>query len=531
MKQWQEEIYKLYTEGKQFEAGKYHPRFSKTSQELRKKGVSAPARDAIHFISNLLEYVGIFSEEETDSVVKNNIFAEKRMRFLELLDIHSKEIKSSAADIEENYSSQFDRYFEIESANRGRFGRKSKYSDNAANIEMKKQQKEELQKLKSAASGGAADALDVLSTVTDEADKDLGETLGYAYSDDPDTHFEIWLSNPGFVNKVIGFIKDSVPENVEIEVNDASENHYIEDHGDPRWEDLPDRPDGGKYTGAKKIIEFTVGPDNNLAIAAAKGGRERIEKILNDWLEENTSGGGAAVHPPAEKGILKDILTPRRPRFSINDLNEPSRKGGDEDEYGSDLPEMPEMRDEGDAREFYREPKRDIGDEDEFAGDEGYTPKWAQEEEEGYDDEEDDDYYNQRYKDTYGDEDNDSEDEDDDEGYDDYEGRPLKGYKPKWANEENEDHPGSRRSPEEGEYDDLYYDKEAFNKADLNDDEELSKYERKRSQAINKAMKKKKEKNNENIKMSPQQMNQWMYMQRAQRMQNNLRQNEKWGNY
>jgi hypothetical protein len=79
MKDWQEHeaIYKVYTEAKQFEAGKYHPRFSKTSQELRSRGVSVPSRDAIHFISNLLEYVNIFSEEETDSVVKNNSFAEK----------------------------------------------------------------------------------------------------------------------------------------------------------------------------------------------------------------------------------------------------------------------------------------------------------------------------------------------------------------------------------------------------------------------------------------------------------------------
>jgi predicted amino acid-binding ACT domain protein len=54
---------------------------------------------------------------------------------------------------------------------------------------------------------------------------------------------------------------------------------------------------------------------------------------------------------------------------------------------------------------------------------------------------------------------------------------------------------------------------------------------KKRGSAIKKAMKGKKDENNEDIKMSPQQMNQWMYNQRTSRMQNNLKQNERWSNY
>jgi len=495
MKQWQEEIYKLYTEGKQFEAGKHHTRFGGTAKEMRERGHSVPSRDAMLFISNLLERIGIFSEEETDSVVKNFNAAERRLVFLSLLDAHSEEIKDRSSDIDEIYESELEKYTKVEARNRGASGREEKYQTNVTARELQQQHKQQLQDLKQQATGSAADALNVISSGLDEAEQEMVGSLKSSYEEDT-TIIEIIVGSPNQITKVVNFIKPYV--------------------GDSEIETFNDR------------VEVSAGPNTDLARLVAKVGRRKVENTINDWLDDNVyKSGTTVITPPDEPGAAADLVSARRPAAS---LEEPASKGGDEDEYGSDIPEMPEMSDEGDAREFYREPKRDIGDEDEFAGDEGYTPKWAQEEEEGYDDEEDDDYYNQRYKDTYGDEDDDNEDEDDDEGYDDYEGRPLKGYKPKWANEENEDHPGSRKSPEEGEYD-LDYDKEAFDKADLDDNKKLSEYERKRSQAINKAMKNEKEENNENIKMSPQQMNQWMYMQRAQRMQNNLRQNERWGNY
>jgi hypothetical protein len=116
------------------------------------------------------------------------------------------------------------------------------------------------------------------------------------------------------------------------------------------------------------------------------------------------------------------------------------------------------------------------------------------------------------------------DDEDDDESFS---SRRL-GY-----GSEEEEHGGARRSPKEGEYDRSEdYDEEALDpEADLDDDGELSEYEKKRGSAIKKAMRGEKDENNEDIKMSPQQMNQWMYNQRTSRMQNNLKQNERWGNY
>jgi hypothetical protein len=443
MKDWQEHeaIYKVYTEAKQFEAGKYHPRFGKTSQELRSRGVSVPSRDAIHFISNLLEYVNIFSEEETDSVVKNNSFAEKRMRFLELLDIHSEEIKSSAADIEENYSSQFDQYFKIESANRGQRGRGDKYSANAAAIEMAKQQKEELQKLKSMASGGAADSLNILSAGLDQADKDLGETLGVSL-EDPTFMFEIKLKNPGFADKVVNFLKPFAGDS------------EIESYG--------------------TSIEFSAEPDSQIAKLVAKIGREKVEDTINDWLDDNTTGGIAIIVTPDEPGFAEELVAPGKRKAPIF---EPENTDEREQEYGDNLPDAPEMGDE--ERYYPRSSSRPsfTGDDEDYGGDSDYTPRWAREEEE---------------------------------------------------------HEGARRSPEEGDHG-LDYDKEAYNdESDLDDDGELSEYEKKRGSAIKRAMgnkKDKKEENNENIKMSPQQMNQWMYNQRTSRMQNNLRQNERWGNY
>lgn len=441
MKDWQEHeaIYKVYTEGKKLEAGKYHGRFDKTAKELRALGASVPSRDAIHFISNLLEYVGIFAEDETDSVVKNNKFAEKRLRFLELLDIHSEEIKSSAADIEENYDSQLKQYFGVESANRGSKGRQDKYSANAANIEIKKQQKEELQKLKTMASGGAADALNVLSAGLDEAENELFGSLKASF-EDPTTMFEIKLANAGFAGKVANYLKAYAGDS-EVEVN-------------------------GKY------VEFSAEPDSKIAKLVAKIGRDKVEDTINDWLDENTDGGVAIITPPDEPGSAERLVAPKARRAP---MNEPEDTDVDP-EYGSALPDAPEMGDE--ERYSPRSSSRPsfTGDDEDYGGDSDYTPRWAREEEE---------------------------------------------------------HEGARRSPEEGEYDRSEdYDEDAYNdESDLDDDGELSEYEKKRGGAIKKAMKRGKEENNEDIKMSPQQMNQWMYNQRNSRMQNNLRQNERWGNY
>ena len=441
MKDWQEHeaIYKVYTEGKKLEAGKYHGRFDKTAKELRALGASVPSRDAIHFISNLLEYVGIFAEDETDSVVKNNKFAEKRLRFLELLDIHSEEIKSSAADIEENYDSQLKQYFGVESANRGSKGRQDKYSANAANIEIKKQQKEELQKLKTMASGGAADALNVLSAGLDEAENEMFGSLKASF-EDPTTIIEIKLKNPGFADKVVNFLKPFAGDS------------EIESYGDS--------------------VEFSAEPDSQIAKLVAKIGRDKVEDTINDWLDDNTSGGIAIITPPDEPGSAERLVAPKARRAP---MNEPEDTDVDP-EYGSALPDAPEMGDE--ERYSPRSSSRPsfMGDDEDYGGESDYTPNWAR---------------------------------------------------------EDDEHEGARRSPEEGEYDRSEdYDEDAYNdEADLDDDGELSEYEKKRGGAIKKAMKKDKEENNEDIKMSPQQMNQWMYNQRNSRMQNNLRQNERWGNY
>ena len=441
MKDWQEHeaIYKVYTEGKKLEAGKYHGRFDKTAKELRALGASVPSRDAIHFISNLLEYVGIFAEDETDSVVKNNKFAEKRLRFLELLDIHSEEIKSSAADIEENYDSQLKRYFGVESANRGSKGRQDKYSANAADIEMKKQQKEELQKLKSAASGGAADALNVISnSLRNISDEVFGGADSFEVdAANPDTSINIKLKNPGFNSKVVNFLKPFVGDS-EIDID------------------------------MDKDVWVWASPDSPIAKLVAQIGRDRVEDSIYDWIESNTTGGDVEIVPPLDAKSIQSMIEPRR-RVTID---EPEDTDADP-EYGSALPDdAPEMGDE--ERYSPRASSRPsfMGDDEDYGGDSDYTPYWAQ---------------------------------------------------------EAEEHEGARRSPEEGEYD-LDYDKDAYNdESDLDDDGELSEYEK---SAIKKAMKKGGTgENNEDIKMSPQQMNQWMYNQRNSRMQNNLRQNERWGNY
>jgi hypothetical protein len=441
MKDWQEHeaIYKVYTEAKQFEAGKYHPRFGKTAQEFRSQGASVPSRDAMIFISNLLEYVGIFTEDETDSVVKNFNAAERRLRFLELLEIHSEEIKSSAADIDEQYAMQFEKFFKVESSNRGQRGRGEKYSANAAAIEMAKRQKEELQRLKSMASGGAADALNVLSAGLDEAENEMFGSLKASF-EDPTTMFEIKLANAGFADKVVNFLKPFAGDS-EVEV-----------YGD--------------------TVEFSADPDSQIAKLVAKVGRDKVEETINDWLEGNTTGGVTIITPPDEPGAAEGLVAPKARRAPMSEPEDT-----DEDpEYGSALPDAPEMGDE--ERYSPRSSSRPsfTGDDEDYGGDSDYTPRWAREEEE---------------------------------------------------------HEGARRSPEEGEYDRSEdYDEDAYDdEADLDDDGELSEYEKKRGSAIKKAMKREKEENNEDIKMSPQQMNQWMYNQRASRMQNNLRQNERWGNY
>lgn len=361
------------------------------------------------------------------------------MRFLELLDVHSEEIKSSAADIDEQYGSQFEKFFKVESANRGQRGRGDKYSGNAAAIEIAKQQKEELQQLKSMASGGAADALNVLSAGLDEAENEMFGSLKASF-EDPTTMFEIKLANAGFADKVVNFLKPFAGDS-EVEV-----------YGD--------------------TVEFSADPDSQIAKLVAKVGRDKVEETINDWLEGNTTGGVTIITTPDEPGAAEGLVAPKARRAPMSEPEDT-----DEDpEYGSALPDAPEMGDE--ERYSPRSSSRPsfTGDDEDYGGDSDYTPRWAREEEE---------------------------------------------------------HEGARRSPEEGEYDRSEdYDEDAYNdESDLDDDGELSEYEKKRGGAIKKAMKRGKEENNEDIKMSPQQMNQWMYNQRTSRMQNNLRQNERWGNY
>lgn len=441
MKQWQEAIYKVYTEAKQFEAGKYHPRFGKTAQEFRSQGASVPSRDAMIFISNLLEYVGIFNDDETDSVVKNFNASERRLRFLELLDIHSEEIKSAATEIDEQYGSQFEKFFKVESSNRGQLGRGEKYSGNAAAIQMAKQQKEELQKLKSMASGGAADALNVLSAGLDEAENEMFGSLKSSF-EDPTTIIEIKLDNAGFADKVVNFLKPFAGDS-EIEV-----------YGD--------------------TVEFSADPDSQIAQLVAKIGQEKVEDTINDWLDDNTTGGITIITTPDEPGAAESMVTPRAKRVVMDD----PENTDEEPEYDSALPPTPVMGD----------------DEDRYYPRSSMRPSFT------------------------------DDDEDDDESFS---SRRL-GY-----GSEEEEHGGARRSPEEGEYDRSGdHDEDAYSdEADLDDDGELSEYEKKRGSAIKKAMKDKKDENNEDIKMSPQQMNQWMYNQRTSRMQNNLKQNERWSNY
>lgn len=439
MKDWQEAIYNVYTEAKQFEAGKYHPRFGKTAQEFRARGFSVPSRDAMIFISNLLEAIGIFSEEEADSVIKNFNAAERRMRFLDLLETHSDEIRSSADQIEGEYTKQLDRYSKVEAVNRGAAGREDKYSANVAARELAQQQKEEIKNLKSMASGGAADALNVLSTGLDDAEQEMFGSLKASF-EDPTTMFEIKLANAGFADKVVKYLKPFAGDS-EIEV-----------YGD--------------------TIEFSADPNSDVARLVAKVGPRKVEDSLNTWLDDNTAGGVTVITPPDEPGAAEELVAPRARRPLIDE----PKATDEEPEYGSPLPDAPEM--DGDTEDYsprYSSRPSFAGDDEDFGGDGDYTPSWAR---------------------------------------------------------EDEEHEGARRSPEEGEYDQPEdYDEEAYSdEADLDDDGELSEYEKKRRDAINKSMKKEDE-NNEEYKMSPQQINQWMYMQRATRMQNNLRQNERWGNY
>jgi hypothetical protein len=355
------------------------------------------------------------------------------MRFLELLDIHSEEIKSSDADIEENYSSQFDQYFKIESANRGAKGRGDKYSANAADIELKKQQKEELQKLKSMASGGAADALNVISNGLDEAENEMFGSLKASF-EDPTTMFEIKLKNPGFADKVVNYLKPFAGDS------------EIESYGDS--------------------VEFSAEPDSKIAKLVAQLGRGAVEDTINDWLDDNTTGGIAIITPPDEPGSAEKLVAPGRRKAPIF---EPESTDEREQEYGDNLPDAPEMGDE--ERYSPRSSSRPsfTGDDDEDYGDESLSRGRL-----GYEDEEED-----------------------------------------WEREGRR-HEASFR-PDYPDIDDDGDEEEPM--------EDALKHKEKKKE------KKKGEENNENIKMSPQQMNQWMNMQRAQRMQNNLRQNERWGNY
>lgn len=489
MKDWQEAIYKVYTEAKQFEAGKYHPRFGKTAQEFRSQGASVPSRDAMIFISNLLEYVGIFTEDETDSVVKNFNAAERRLRFLELLEIHSEEIKSSAADIDEQYAPQFERFFKVESSNRGQGGRGEKYSANAAAIEIAKQQKEEIQKLKSMASGGAADALNVLSSGLDEAENEMFGSLKASF-EDPTTMFEIKLENPGFADKVVNFLKPFAGDS-EIEV-----------YGD--------------------TVEFSADPDSQIAKLVAKVGREKVEDTINNWLDDNTTGGVAVIIPPDEPGSAEQLVAPRSRRAV---MDEPEATD-EEPEYGSKLPDAPEMDDDTeDYSPRYSSRPSFAGDDEDFGGDSDYTPIWAREDEEHEGARRDPrEEYDLEGRDPreLG-----SEFYDDDPVCDECGGKGGKDYP--FQGEMEWDtcrHCGGKGTSKLSKYPE---DEEYNKKSDLNKDGRISGYEQARGRAISRAMKK--DENNEEYKMSPQQINQWMYMQRASRMQNNLRQNERWGNY
>jgi hypothetical protein len=218
------------------------------------------------------------------------------------------------------------------------------------------------------------------------------------------------------------------------------------------------------------------------------------------------------------------MVTPRAKRVVMDDPEDTD----EEPEYDSALPPTPVMGDDED-RYYPRSSSRSsfTGDDEDYGGDSDYTPRWAREEEESSEDpvcDECDGRGGKEYP-FQGEMEYDVCRQCDGSG----KSRFSKYSK---GDDEEEEHEGARMDPREGKYDRSEdYDEDAYNdEADLDDSgPPLSKYEKARKKAIDNN--KEKEENNEDIKMSPQQMNQWMYNQRTSRMQNNLKQNERWGNY
>jgi hypothetical protein len=131
------------------------------------------------------------------------------------------------------------------------------------------------------------------------------------------------------------------------------------------------------------FVEFSADPDSQIAKLVAKIGREKVEDTINDWLDDNTTGGITRISPPNEPGAAESMVTPRAKRVVMDDPEDTD----EEPEYDSALPPTPVMGDDED-RYYPRSSMRPsfTDDDEDDGGDSDYTPGWAREEEESSED-------------------------------------------------------------------------------------------------------------------------------------------------
>jgi hypothetical protein len=290
MNQWQNEVYALYTEARKFQAGEVHPEFGSIPTKFRAAGHKAATRDAAHFIISFLGKLGVLSEEEVASVIRNNNLASKRQTMIDLLGKYSKEIGGRAQEITDTIGAEFDKFAKREAINRGRgaTGRQDKYQSNALAIELAKQQSAQLKQMKQVAKAPAADALDVLSVGLDNAEHELVGSMKASY-EDPTTIFELQLSDRRSADRVYNFILPYAGD-AEVEVNGNT-------------------------------VEFSASPDSDLVKLIAAVGADKVKRTLESEIEKIAGDNVVVIiepdSPQDAKNLVKNIMG--RPRKDSTD--------------------------------------------------------------------------------------------------------------------------------------------------------------------------------------------------------------------
>jgi len=180
---WQDDIFNLYVEqkgrvGRDYTIGGKVPELQSVKKDVRTAGMSVPTRDAMLFITHLLNVVGSFDDDLATTIERTHNSKARGELLMQALNDHSEDIISKRDQISDKYQGEFTKFINRSAVNRGRggkdsTGRKDQYQAQAAARDLAKQQKALMKQIKvSGVDTSVADSIEDAVLDSMEASRD-----------------------------------------------------------------------------------------------------------------------------------------------------------------------------------------------------------------------------------------------------------------------------------------------------------------------------------------------------------------------